>query len=110
MRVATTRRIEVDARGLEPGATRVIQADGCELLLCNVDGELFAFRNACPHQDVSLAEGRLRGPLLECPLHGGRFDVRDGRAVRAPTRKPLETYRVVRCGERVEIVVGEPAT
>ncbi len=72
----------------------MVRAGDDELLVCNVEGRIHAFRNRCPHQDFALSDARLRGHLIECSLHGGRFDVRDGRAVRAPTRASLVTYPV----------------
>ena len=34
------------------------------------------------------------GHEIECPLHQGRFDVRDGRALCSPLRENLATYPV----------------
>ena len=79
---------------LPPGATRVVRVDGLELLVCNVEGEIYACENRCPHQDFALSDARLRGCFIECSLHGGRFDVRDGRPGRAPTRASLAIHRV----------------
>ena len=36
----------------------------------------------------------LMGHEIECPLHQGRFDVRDGRALCSPLRENLVTYPV----------------
>jgi nitrite reductase/ring-hydroxylating ferredoxin subunit len=96
-------RAAVDVEGLEPGGMRVVTAGELQLLVCNVDGELFAFENRCPHQDYRLSDGRLRGHLIECSLHGGRFDVRDGCPTRAPTRESLVTYHVQIVDGRAEI-------
>lgn len=102
---ATTERIAVEVVGLLPGETRAVEQSGHRILLCNVDGEFFAVRNVCPHQEFGLSDARLRGTVIECSLHGGRFDVRDGCPVRAPTKNALDTYPVNRTGEHVEIEV-----
>ena len=95
----------LDVAELAPGATRVVEVGDVELLVCNVGGELFAFENRCPHQAWALSDGRLTGHLIECSLHGGRFDVRDGCPVRAPTRDSLVRYPVHVDGGHAEVEV-----
>lgn len=48
------------------------------IVVCRVDGRLHAIEDNCSHADTPLSEGRLRGAMLVCPLHGAQFDVRDG--------------------------------
>ncbi len=48
------------------------------IVVCRVAGRLHAVENNCSHADTPLSEGRLRGAMLVCPLHGAQFDVRDG--------------------------------
>ena len=84
----------LDVGPLPPGATRVLRIEGRDVLVCNVEGRLYACENRCPHQDFALDDARLRGCFIECSLHGGRFDVRDGRPGRAPTRASLVTFPV----------------
>jgi 3-phenylpropionate/trans-cinnamate dioxygenase ferredoxin subunit len=79
---------------LPPGHVATVELpNGQELALCNVDGELFATENSCPHHGAPLAEGKLCGHLLECGFHGWQFDVRDGRGVMV--RASIATYRVL---------------
>ena len=49
------------------------------MLLCNVAGEVYAFRNACPGSDLPLDGGRLRDFTLLCPWHNYVFDARTGK-------------------------------
>lgn len=93
----------IDVADLCPGTTRAVEIAGHRLLLCNVEGEIFAVRNTCPHQEFGLDAARLSGSVLECSLHGGRYDVRSGSPVRAPTRDSLVTYPVLRRGDVIEI-------
>jgi nitrite reductase/ring-hydroxylating ferredoxin subunit len=45
----------------------------------------------CPHAEFLLEPGRLqRGCVLECPMHGARFDVDDGSVVHGPATDPLD--------------------
>lgn len=48
------------------------------ILLFNVDGELHAIDDSCPHAGASLFSGRLEGRWLQCPAHGLRFDLASG--------------------------------
>lgn len=59
-----------------------------ELLLCNVGGQAFVIEDRCPHVRTSLEGGLLHGSVIECPMHGGRMNVRDGSPVAMPIRKP----------------------
>jgi nitrite reductase/ring-hydroxylating ferredoxin subunit len=74
------------------GRTCSFEIDGHRLLLCNALGEAYVLHNECPHVRVPLAGGRLQGTVLECPLHGGKLDVRDGAVVELPIRKRATCY------------------
>ncbi len=95
--------VVVDVSELAPGATKPVACGRRKALLCNVDGAFYAVAERCSHAAFSLAEGRLEGPYLECPLHGALFDVRDGSPVRRPAFKPLATYSVRVDDGRAEI-------
>ncbi len=59
------------------------------------DGEVYAVDDTCTYQDASLADGRLEGGQMECPLHASRFDLRTGRVDGPPAKLPLRTHRVI---------------
>jgi len=62
-----------------PGRGATVQLkDGSELALFNVHGEFYAMENFCPHKGYPLADSRIYGNIVECDLHGYRFDVRSG--------------------------------
>jgi nitrite reductase/ring-hydroxylating ferredoxin subunit len=67
---------------LDPGCIMTVDTpDGDELALYNVNGELYATENFCPHRGAPLSEGFLCGHVIECGLHGWQFDVRTGRCL-----------------------------
>ena len=78
----------------EPGGTSAFEARSRRLLLCNAGGTFYVIENACPHVRVSLEGGAIAGTVLECPHHGGRIDLRDGRPVRLPIRHSVATFSV----------------
>lgn len=73
--------------------------EGHQVALFNVEGEIFAIANICPHQGAPLAEGLQEDGIVECPLHGWLFDVRTGHALNGT--KPVAVYAVDVKGEDV---------
>ncbi|KRB42381.1 non-heme iron oxygenase ferredoxin subunit [Acidovorax sp. Root70] len=71
-----------------------VSVDGRDVALYAVAGDVFATDNLCTHGNARLCDGFLEGHEIECPLHQGRFDVRDGRALCAPLTQALRTYPV----------------
>lgn len=63
---------------LSPGENKVVEVNGQQIALANVDGEFFAINNTCPHRGGSLGDGFLEGEIITCPLHGWRFNVKNG--------------------------------
>jgi 3-phenylpropionate/trans-cinnamate dioxygenase ferredoxin subunit len=58
-----------------------------------VDG-YFATDGFCTHEDEHLENGIVIDCVIECPLHQGRFDVRNGKALSAPVCVDLKTWPV----------------
>ena len=66
------------------------------------EGQLYATEGACTHGSSHLADGLLvQGTLIECGKHNGRFDVRDGAAVRLPACVGLRSYALREEGGRL---------
>jgi nitrite reductase/ring-hydroxylating ferredoxin subunit len=95
----------VDVSDLEAGGLRAIELHGRKLLLCRVADEIYAIENRCPHAEVPLTHGQLRGHELVCPFHGGRLDVRDGSPVEAPIRRAAGTFAVRQVAQAIEIEI-----
>ncbi|MGE4606487.1 MAG: non-heme iron oxygenase ferredoxin subunit [Myxococcota bacterium] len=99
--------IQVDITDLAVGQTRPVEIAGRKILVCNAAGKFFAIAERCTHAAHSLAGGRLAGFEIECPLHGARFDVRDGSPTRRPALEALETYRLEFHDGRATILMNE---
>ena len=87
---------EIPNRGTKP-----VRVGNREVLLCRIDGRVFALPSRCTHRGAPLADGRLEGPFLRCPWHGARFDVRTGARVCAPDCSDLRVTRADVRGESV---------
>ena len=74
---------------------------GRELAIYTAGAEVYASDNLCTHGNARLCDGFLEGHEIECPLHQGRFDVRDGRPACEPVTVPLRVYPVRVEGGRV---------
>ena len=95
------------ASEIPPGAARRVVVDGIEIALCNVEGELHAVDDVCTHAYASLSEGLLCGAEIECPLHGGRFDVRTGRALGGIVSEDLRRFALRVEGDDVLLALGD---
>ena len=52
-----------------------------EVLILNVDGQLHAYDGVCPHQSMTLVEGRFDGKTLVCRAHEWSFDACSGQGI-----------------------------
>lgn len=63
------------------------------LAVWQVEGEVFVTDDTCTHGQASLSEeGEQDGFIIECGLHLGEFDMRDGQVVSTPCTIPLRVY------------------
>ena len=93
---------------LAPGQRKLAFIDGRSIVLFNIEGELYAIENSCPHNGASLASGQLDGRLLRCPAHGLCFDVATGR-MPGKTGLNLATIPVRNVAGRLELTVDDAA-
>ena len=73
---------------------KVFKVEGHEILVVNVEGELYAFENRCPHMGYPLYFGRLEGKVLTCGFHYAKFDVTTGKSLGSVTDKPLKKFKI----------------
>ncbi len=79
---------------IAPGTTHRIERDGEAILLCNVDGAIYAIDDACTHDGSEFDTTELDGCRIMCPRHGAMFDVTTGEALSLPAILPLRTHPV----------------
>jgi 3-phenylpropionate/trans-cinnamate dioxygenase ferredoxin subunit len=91
-----------------PGQTKRVSPErGEHILVCNVDGAIYAIRDACSHDGGMLGFGDLEGVLIECPRHGAKFDVTTGEAITPPAVTPVHVYPVRIRGDIIEVGIEE---
>ena len=86
---------------LNPGEVMYVEVGNDPAALVNLDGTYYALSDICTHQDASLSDGEVIGDEIECPLHGGAFEIKTGLPANFPVVVPVETYDVKVEGETV---------
>lgn len=87
---------------IEDGERKIVQLEGREIGVFNLNGEYYAYSNWCAHQSGPVCEGNVTGTyrasfdretleydlqwsdedkILNCPWHGWEYDITDGRCL-----------------------------
>ncbi|MGQ0700824.1 MAG: non-heme iron oxygenase ferredoxin subunit [Panacagrimonas sp.] len=56
--------------------------------------DFYVTSNLCTHGTAMLTDGYQDGPMIECSIHGGAFDIRTGEAKVFPCKLPLRAFKV----------------
>ena len=83
-----------EAHEIPKNKMKVFKVEDHEILVVNVEGELYAFENRCPHMGYPLYFGRLEGKVLTCGFHYAKFDVTTGKSLGSVTDKPLKKFKI----------------
>lgn len=75
----------------------------------NSSGHFYASDGFCTHGNVHLSGGLVKGDLIECPKHNGRFHLADGSPARPPVCRGLATYPVQQRNALLQINVANPS-
>ena len=67
---------------------------GVPVILLRVDAQYYAIAATCGHAGGPLDEGTLTNGVVQCPWHGSRFRLRDGRALTGPATMSQPRYDV----------------
>jgi len=77
-----------------PGAPLTSELGENGIGVYEVDGELYALEDICPHGPSLLSRGYVWNGMVKCPLHGAVFDIRTGKCLQGPAERDLQTYPV----------------
>jgi nitrite reductase/ring-hydroxylating ferredoxin subunit len=85
-----------------PGSVKRVGVEGLPpLAVYNLEGTFYVTDDTCTHGQASLSEGYIEGKEIECPWHGGRFEIATGRATCYPVVEDVQTYTVTIVGDDV---------
>jgi len=88
---------------LAPDSVIGVSVGSLDIAIYNVDGQLYATDNICPHAYGYLNHGYLEDDIIECPLHGARFEVKTGKGIAGPFECDLKTFAVRVVGEDIQV-------
>jgi 3-phenylpropionate/trans-cinnamate dioxygenase ferredoxin subunit len=74
------------------GEARGFKAGRDEIVLCNLEGEIYALQGYCTHEELPLDGGEIDDGVLTCEWHGAQFDVRTGAVCSPPASIPLRGF------------------
>jgi len=90
---------------IPPGTMKAFEVLHTRVLVCNINGSIYAIANECTHDSAPMSDGHLDGDQVVCPRHGARFDVKDGAAKAPPAVAPVDTYEVKIDGNDIFVLV-----
>jgi toluene monooxygenase system ferredoxin subunit len=77
-----------------------------DLLVCNVQGEIYAYADRCPHLASRLSDGRFDGRFITCAAHEWVFDGCGGTGVN-PVQTCLRRYPTWVIGNEIYVDLRE---
>jgi nitrite reductase/ring-hydroxylating ferredoxin subunit/uncharacterized membrane protein len=89
--------------GVEENKLYRVTAAGVPVVLLRQGTQFSAISATCPHAGGPLDEGALTGDIVECPWHGSRFCMRDGRVLTGPSTVDAPRYDVRIRNGQVEV-------
>ena len=84
------------------GRVAEAETEGVAVCLANVNGELSALDNVCPHRGGPLGQGWLEGDVVVCPWHSWSLHAKTGLA-EYPEHERVEVFPLRVEGEDVLI-------
>lgn len=100
----------IRADAVPTGRIKAVSVDGTKLVLLNVDGQIVAYQDRCPHEQYPLSLGELDDCILTCSKHLWEFDAKTGRNLSGGVGagRDLRQYAVRIFDGMVEVNVGSP--
>ena len=83
---------------IKPGSNKLANYGRQQVAIFNVDGELYAINNRCPHSRGPLGEGVVRNGNgscnVTCPWHEAAYDLKSGAVLYGPSPRDVATFAV----------------
>lgn len=106
--IAVTQWVRLCSVAEAPAVGQVMEAEanGVAICLANVNGELSALDNWCPHRRGPLGQGWVEGESVVCPWHSWVFHARTGVA-EYPENERVDVFPLKVEGQDVLVEVAE---
>lgn len=79
---------------LAAGEHKVVDLDGAQVAVFNLEGKYYAIEDVCTHDGGVLTGGPVEGDQIVCPRHGARFCIKTGEALTPPAFEATATFPV----------------
>jgi 3-phenylpropionate/trans-cinnamate dioxygenase ferredoxin subunit len=79
---------------LSDGERLFVELGGKSIVLFKLAGKYFAIGDVCSHDNGPVGDGEIEENEIICPRHGGRFDIRTGKAKSLPALVDIPAYPV----------------
>ena len=97
-----------DATALDPEFPLGVDVDGVRIGLYLEGERVLALDDVCPHAYALLSQGFIEDGVVECPLHGARFEIATGKCLLDIGQRDLKCYPARVVGGRVAILFESP--
>ncbi len=84
----------IKASALAAGEHVLVDVDGTEVAVFNIDGSFYAISDVCSHDGGAIADGRIEGTEIICPRHGARFCLKTGAVTAPPAYEAIDSFPV----------------
>lgn len=92
---------------MSDGEMKLIEVDDQLVILFRVDDQFYCLDDVCTHDGGTLSDGEFSGCEIECPRHGARFDVRNGKVVCMPATQATVAHEVKIEGQDIFVKLSE---
>ena len=89
-------------KNYQEGHKWIVEIETKPIALFKYENNYFALKNGCMHQGFPLAEGNLNKYMVECPLHGWVYDIRNGKCLSLENKFTI-SYQVRIKDENIEV-------
>ncbi len=93
----------IQVRALADGEHMLVDLDGTDVAVFNLQGQFFAIEDVCTHDGMELASGERCGDEIICPRHGARFCIRNGKALTPPAYEDLHCFPIRIEAEMIQV-------
>lgn len=94
---------------LSVGVPKRVMCNGKPIgLFLRPDGTPYAFSDVCTHEEGTLSDGVVMDDkVIECPLHGARFNMATGKVLALPAMEDIQVYKTKIEGDDILIDMEE---
>ena len=79
---------------LDPEFPLGVEVEGTKIGIYQCGDAVHALEDICPHAFALMSQGYVEDGIIECPLHGARFEIAGGKCLNEIGQRDLQTYPV----------------